>query len=165
MKNYSILFVCLGNICRSPAAEGVLRHLAEQKLPHMKLHVESCGLGDWWTGSLPDERMRDAAKKRGVVLASRAQKIHIDFFDRFDLILVADHKVLKEVFQHAQTLEHKAKIHLITHFSECYHDQEVPDPYHGGEAGFEHVLDMLEDSCEGILKHIKNGESQGASAQ
>lgn len=155
MKKYSVLFVCLGNICRSPAAEGLLRHLAQEKISDIEWHVESCGLGDWWIGSLPDERMRDAAKKRGVTLSSRAQKLHPSFFDRFDLILVADHKVFKEVFQSALTLEHKAKVQLMTHFSSCYHNQEIPDPYHGGEGGFEHVLDMLEDSCEGLIEHVR----------
>lgn len=149
----SILFVCLGNICRSPAAEGVLRHLAEKE--GVKVHIESCGLGDWHKGSLPDARMREATKNRGIILTSRAQKIEPEFFDRFDLIFVADHKVLNELYKYATTPEYKAKMHFITHFSPSFHDQEVPDPYYQGEAGFEHVLDMLEDSCQGILDYIK----------
>lgn len=149
----SILFVCLGNICRSPAAEGILRHMADNK--GKSIHTESCGLGDWHTGNLPDQRMREAAKNRGLILASRAQRLQPAFFDKFDLILAADTKVLNEIFKHAQTTEHKAKIHLITHFSKCYRDQDVPDPYYEGEAGFERVLDMLEDSCEGIIEFIQ----------
>lgn len=149
----AVLFVCLGNICRSPAAEGILRHYAARD--GMDLSIESCGLGDWHKGQLPDPRMREAIKSRGIILTSRAQKFLPEFFDRFDLILVADHKVMKELYQHATTPDYKSKMHLITHFSSNYRDQEVPDPYYWAESGFEHVLDMLEDSCEGILRHLK----------
>lgn len=151
----SVLFVCLGNICRSPAAEGVLRHLAYKDENKIELHIESCGLGDWHTGSLPDERMRTASKNRGVVLSSRAQKFLPSFFDQFDFILVADNKILNELYRYAAKAEHKAKIHMITHFSLLYRGQEIPDPYYNGEAGFEHVLNMIEDSCEGLLQHLK----------
>lgn len=149
----SVLFVCLGNICRSPAAEGILRHLAKNE--DIDIDIESCGLGDWHAGSLPDERMREASKNRGFLLTSRAQKIKPEFFDRFDLIFVADQKVLNELYKFAEKPEHKAKMHFITHFSTAFKGQEIPDPYYQGEAGFEQVLDMLEDSCEGILAHIK----------
>lgn len=149
----SILFVCLGNICRSPAAEGILRHLAQKE--GLDLHIESCGLGDWHSGSLPDERMREAIQGRGITLTSRAQKIQREFFDKFDFIFVADHKVLNELYKYATSPEHKAKMHLMTHFSPAFHDREIPDPYYDTQAGFENVLDMLEDSCEAILNHIK----------
>lgn len=150
----SVLFVCLGNICRSPAAEGILRHLANKE--ELNLHIESCGLGDWHQGSLPDERMREALKNRGIVLVSRAQKVQMEFFDKFDLIFVSDQKVLKELYLLAMKPEHKSKMHLMTHFSKVFPSQEIPDPYYDGEAGFEQVLDMLEDSCEGIINHIKH---------
>lgn len=149
----SILFVCLGNICRSPAAEGILRHLAQKE--GIDLHIESCGLGDWYKGSLPDERMREAIQGRGITLTSRAQIMQKEFFDKFDLIFVADQKVMKELYKFAAIPEHKAKMHLITHFSPVFQDRDIPDPYYDSQAGFEHVLDMLEDSCEAILKHIK----------
>lgn len=153
----SILFVCLGNICRSPAAESILRHLAKKE--NVDLHIESCGLGDWHEGCLPDERMREASKNRGFLLTSRAQKIQPDFFDRFDLIFVADQKIMNELYKFAPKPEHKAKMHYITHFSTAFRGAEVPDPYYEGEAGFEHVLDILEDSCEGIISHIKKNLS------
>lgn len=150
---HSVLFVCLGNICRSPAAEGILRHLARKE--GIDIHVESCGLGDWHTGNLPDERMREASQNRGFTLSSRAQKIKPEFFDSFDFIFVADQKVLNELYKYAEKPEHKAKMHYMTHFSSAFKGEEVPDPYYEGEAGFERVLDMLEDSCEGIITHLK----------
>lgn len=158
----SILFVCLGNICRSPAAEGILRHMIQQQAQDLDVHIESCGLGDWHKGRLPDERMREAAKKRGYFLTSRAQKIDSSFFDRFDLVLVADQKVLNEVYQHAKSPEHKAKIHLMTRFSTAFRDQPVPDPYYEGDAGFEHVLNMIEDACEGLVEHLR-GKDEGSN--
>jgi len=149
----SILFVCLGNICRSPAAEGILRHLAQKE--GMDLIIQSCGLGDWHQGSLPDERMREVSKNRGIILTSRAQKMQLEFFDKFDYIFVADQKVLNELYKFAFMPEHKAKMHMMTHFSTAYQGQDVPDPYYQGKGGFEHVLDMLEDSCEGIISFLK----------
>jgi len=151
----SILFVCLGNICRSPAAEGIMRHLLEKEKLPCNVEIQSCGLGDWHTGKLPDQRMCEAAKKRGLTLISRAQKVQPHFFDQFDFIFAADHKVLNELYKHATTPDYKSKIFLMTHFSETFHNQEVPDPYYDSVSGFETVLDMLEDSCSGILEHIK----------
>ena len=154
----SVLFVCLGNICRSPAAEGILRHQAQKE--GIDLRIESCGLGDWHKGSLPDERMREALQKRGIFLTSRAQMIQSEFFQQFDFIFVADQKVLNELYKYAETPEHKSKMRFMTHFSTAFRNKEVPDPYYDGEAGFENVIDMLEDSCEGILKHIKTHLTQ-----
>src|SRR5690349_1295011 len=107
----SILYVCLGNICRSPAAEGVMRHLKEKHQLN-DLHIESCGMGDWHVGHLPDERMQRASKLRGFVLSSRAKVFDPNFLKRFDYILAADHHVLHELYTHAKTPENKAKIHL-----------------------------------------------------
>ena len=149
---HRILFVCLGNICRSPAAEGVLQHLAKE----LDFHVESCGLGDWHEGQLPDPRMRAAALERGIPLTSRAQAIHPDHFDRFDLILAADHSVVHELQKHASKPEQKAKIHLMTKFSPIYKDQEVPDPFYENQAAFELVMDMVQDCCEGLISELQN---------
>ena len=150
----SVLFVCLGNICRSPAGEGILRHMVNT-VPDLKdLKIESCGMGDWHIGHPPDERMRHASRQRGVQLSSIAQRFKSHFLEDFDYILAADHEVLNDLYRHAKTPEHKAKIHLITHYSTLYKDEEVPDPYYGGEAGFELVLDMLEDSCQGLINDL-----------
>lgn len=150
----SVLFVCLGNICRSPAAEGILQSLAEKKGVSNQLKVESCGIGGWHVGELADERMRVSAKTRGIVLTGRAKKFDTVFFADFDLILAADHEVLHDLYRYAKTPEQKAKLHLICDFCEYYRGQDIPDPYYGGDAGFDLVLDMLEDACQGILEHF-----------
>ena len=151
----SILFVCLGNICRSPAAEGLLKHMLKEEPKLHHLHVESCGLGNWHVGQLPDERMRDAAKLRSVVLSSRAQQFDLSFLDRFDLILAADHEILNELYRHAKSPKHKAKIRLITAFSKCYPNENIGDPFYQGDAAFERILDIIEDSCEGLIAYLK----------
>lgn len=156
----SILFVCLGNICRSPAAEGILRHMARKESFENQLLIESCGLGTWHIGQLPDERMREASKNRGFHLDSHAKLFIETFYDRFDLILAADNQILKDLLQRTHKSEHKIKIHLITHFSSYYKDEDIPDPYYQGDSGFEQVLDMIEDSCQGILQFFK-GQQQG----
>lgn len=150
----TVLFVCLGNICRSPAAEGVLRHLAQESNCDDKLYLESCGIGAWHIGALPDARMRAAAQVRGVILTSRAQQFQLAYLDAFDYILASDQKVLEYLFQHAQTIEQKAKLHLMTAFSDTYRDLDIPDPYYQGNGSFELVLDMLEDACRGLLRKI-----------
>ncbi len=150
----SVLFVCLGNICRSPAAEGLLRHIAHKINFPLALSVESRGVGDWSIGQRPDERMQKAALIRGVVLSGRAQVIEKADFDTFDYILSADRDVLYTLYQKAPEPYHKAKVHLITHFSASYKDEDIPDPYYGDAGTFELVLDILEDSCEGLLQHL-----------
>ena len=152
----SVLFVCLGNICRSPAAAAVLLYLNEKKESPIELHVESCGIGSWHVGQLPTEKMREASEKRGVLLSTRAQQFDPSFLDAFDLVLAADQSVLHELYHYAKTAEKKAKIHLITEHSSNYYREEIPDPYSQGEPAFEIVLDMIEDSCEGLLEHFKN---------
>jgi len=145
----SVLFVCLGNICRSPAAEGILREFAKRK--GIDLRVESCGIGDWHAGQLPDPRMCAAASDRGFVLASRCKQFHPSFFEEFDLILAVDREVLNDLYKYAETIEHKAKVRLATSHSITYKDQDIPDPYYGGRSDFDLVLDILEEICEELL--------------
>lgn len=153
----SVLFVCLGNICRSPAAEGVLRHLVEQDNdPALKdMVIRSCGMGSWYVGHLPDDRIRAAAKSRGIDLISRAQLFEVKFLDQFDYIFAADQEVLHHLYHHAKTLEQKSKIHLFTAFSSCYCNQVIPDPFYQGDAAFDYILDIIEDACEGFIVHLK----------
>jgi protein-tyrosine phosphatase len=153
----NVLFVCMGNICRSPAGEGILKHLTAHEDPPLAVHVESCGIGDWHLGQAPDWRIQEASKARGIVLTGKAQQFQHSHFDQFDYILAADMEVLKFLYHHAETPDHKAKIHLMTAFSSLYAGQEIPDPYYQTSGAFELVLDMLEESCIGLLQHIRQG--------
>lgn len=149
----TVLFVCMGNICRSPAGEGILRSLAaEKKIP---LTIASCGLGDWHVGQPPDERMQKAAAARGLVLNSKAQQFSPSFYDRFDYVLAADQEVVEGLHRQARHAEDLKKIYLMTAFSKQWHMRDVPDPYFGHENGFDEVLDLLEEACKGILSHIE----------
>lgn len=151
----SVLFVCLGNICRSPAAEGLLRQITSQDSSLPPLRIESCGLGSWHVGQLPDMRMQDATRRRGVNLSSRAQQFQHEFFQEFDYILAADHEVLNVLYQYAKSPKHKAKVHLITEFSSSYKGEDIPDPFYENDAVFDLVLDMIVDSCEGLLEQMR----------
>lgn len=150
MAKVHVLFVCLGNICRSPAAEGVLRSMADEN----EVYVESCGTATWSVGSLPDARMRRAAEKRGLTLESRAQLFQPEFLEAFDYILASDHRVLRDLQEFARE-ENKEKIMLMTAFSEAHFGKEVPDPYFDEERGFDLVLDMLEEACRGFLRRMR----------
>lgn len=154
-----VLFVCLANICRSAAAEGVLRRMVEKEGLSKEVHVESCGVGDWRLGELADARMRAAAQTRGVVIATRAKQFKEEYLDTFDYILAADHEILKIIHHYAKGPEQKAKVHLITAFGSSFQGIVLPDPYYGGDAAFEHILDVLEDACEGLIKEIKKKEA------
>lgn len=132
----------------------MLRHLSAKDLS-LQIEVDSCGLGDWHVGSAPDRRMADAALARGICISGKARQIASDDFDQFDLILAADHEVLRHLYQFAHKTEQKAKIFLMTEFSSAYKGEEVPDPYFRSDGAFDLVLDMLEDSCAGVLEHLR----------
>lgn len=153
-KPVKIMFVCLGNICRSPAAEGIFRKLVTERGLEDTISVESSGLGDWYIGHLPDERMREAAFQRGLILTSRAKLFLPANIDEFQYILGADQEVMQTLYKIAKTPEQLSKIYLMTAFSAYYPGVEIPDPYLQGFGSFELVLDMLEDSCEGLLDNI-----------
>jgi protein-tyrosine phosphatase len=143
----SILFVCTGNICRSPTAEGVLRHLAKEQ--GMELRIESAGLGDWHIGQPPDERALHHARTRGYDLsAQRARQVRPADFEDFDMILAMDRGHLRAL-QRMAPKEHHAKIRLFVDGS------DVPDPYYGGPEGFEKVLDLVEARCASLLSELK----------
>lgn len=151
----SVMFVCLGNICRSPAGEGMLLHLVENGNYSIDLTVASSGIGDWHLGQLPDARMRRAAQERGITLSTRARLFKIEDFQEYDYILAADEEVLNDLYHYAESPGDKSKVHLITVFSSSYKNEEIPDPYYGGRADFDLVLDMLQDACEGLLLEIQ----------
>lgn len=149
-----VLFVCLGNICRSPTAEGVLRHqLAEAGLAEV-IHVASAGTGDWHVGNPPDSRTRRAAQLRGYDLsAQRAQQVSVEDFTRYDLILAMDKSNLANL-QAMRPGHASGELDLFLRRYEGALD-EVPDPYYGGEQGFEHVLDLIEAACRGLVSELK----------
>jgi protein-tyrosine phosphatase len=144
---FSVLFICTGNICRSPTAEGVLRHLAAER--SLELRIESAGVGDWHIGDPPDERALRHAKSRGYDLsAQRARQVRAQDFDEFDMILAMDRSHLRAL-QRIAPAQHQAKIRLFVP------DFDVPDPYYGGAEGFEKVLDLVEERCRALLDELK----------
>ena len=151
-----LLFVCLGNICRSPAAEGVFLHLIEQRQLTDQFLVDSAGTGGWHVGNPADRRMQAAARRRGIHLPSRARQIELGDLESFDYILAMDQDNLRNVSSMANELGPRstAKIRLMLSHARRADMLEVPDPYYGGDQGFEHVLDLLEDACEGLIEDL-----------
>jgi protein-tyrosine phosphatase len=145
----SILFVCMGNICRSPALAATLKHLAIQK--KRDLHVDSCGIGWVHLGERPDPRSFEAAKKKGILIDHRAQQFREEFFEIFDLILPVEEEIAEQL--KLRSPAHQEKIHLVTNFSRKYKGQGIPDPYYMGKEGFDQVMDMIVDCCEGLLSN------------
>jgi protein-tyrosine phosphatase len=147
-----VLFVCLGNICRSPAAEGVFLHLLQQKGLTDSFQVDSAGTSSFHNGERADERMREHALKRGIELPSRARQFVSKDFQRFDHIVVMDDSNFencKKLVMHVEEIE---KIIKMAAFCPESGENEVPDPYYGGAAGFEKVIDMVTEGCENLLK-------------
>ncbi len=145
-----ILMVCLGNICRSPLAEGILKHKVRQN--GLDWTVDSAGTGSWHAGELPDRRSIAVARKYGVdITDQRARQFQAADFDRFDQILVMDTQNQRDVLRQAQHDEHRAKVQLILDFIYPGQDRSVPDPYYD-DNGFEEVFGMLDAACDKLLK-------------
>lgn len=152
-----ISFVCLGNICRSPLAQGVFQDLVNQKKLEQKIIVTSAGTGGWHIGDLPDERMRRTAQSKGIQLESRARQFQSADFNRFNLILAMDHSNLARLEEIAPSNLSPEKLMLFRSFDpECNGDQDVPDPYYGGAKGFEEVYSMVKRTCPPLLDYIKS---------
>jgi len=156
MDKISILFVCLGNICRSPAAEAIFKNLINNKGIGNQFIVDSAGTGSWHVGKQADSRMRFAAKQRNINITSNARQIRKDDFQKFKYILVMDDSNFNNVVDLKNRVKGSdfAKILKIQDFSSIFNEKEVPDPYFGGDAGFDHVLDILEDSVSCFLEDI-----------
>lgn len=156
MKPASVLFVCLGNICRSPTAQGVFEHkLAQQGLSHL-IKTDSAGTSGWHIDEPPDFRTIKAAQNRGYELSHlRGRQFQRDDFDAFDYILVMDESNLTDV-NALKPANYEGHLGLLLDFANNTSLREVPDPYHGGEKGFYVVLDLVEDACDGLLTHLKN---------
>ena len=153
-KKYKILFVCLGNICRSSAAEGVMRRLVEEAGRADEFEIDSAGILSYHRGELPDPRMRAHASRRGYDLVHRSRPVTTDDFFHFDLIVGMDARNMDDLRERAPSPEACRKLRLMSDY--CTHHpgaDHVPDPYYGGADGFEYVLDLLEDACAGLLRH------------
>jgi protein-tyrosine phosphatase len=142
-----ILFVCMGNICRSPTAEGVMRRLVEDA--GLDIEVDSAGTGGWHAGEPPDERATLAARRRGVTLQGAARQVKQADFRRFDLLVAMDRSNQRELLALAPDEEAREKVRLLVP------DADVPDPYYGGDRGFETVLDMVEAACRELLDELR----------
>ncbi len=150
-----VLFVCAGNICRSPAAEAVFTKMVEENGYSAFFDIDSAGTGGWHSGEQADPRMRRHARKRDYPITSIARKFNPSSdFDRFDLIVVMDDENMHDLKVKARNASDKAKIVKMTAFRNKYHYHAIPDPYYGGDEGFELVLDLLEDSCAVLLKKM-----------
>ena len=153
-----ILFVCLGNICRSPTAEGVMRHVVREAGLEDRIEIDSAGTGGWHVGAPPDERATAAARRREIALEGAARKFTRADFDRFDLILAMDESNRRDLLAHAPDDAARAKVRLLREFdpaSDGAPDLDVPDPYYGGEQGFEHVLDLVDAATRGLLGRLR----------
>jgi protein-tyrosine phosphatase len=152
---YSVLMVCMGNICRSPTADGVLRHLVRQARLDERVRIDSAGTLDYHAGSPPDERSRRHALKRGYDLSAlRARQVHGRDFEQFDLILAMDWQNLEELRALCPP-EHQHKLRRLMEFAPAGWGDVVADPYYGGQDGFEAVLDHVEQACQGLLDHVR----------
>lgn len=153
----NILFVCLGNICRSAAANGIMEHIVEREALTQDIAVDSAGTYGGHRGELPDARMRVAAKSRGYNLTHRSRKIVEEDFYRFDYIIVMDDMNYESVSRLAPERKYLDKVFRFVEFCSSHPQWSyVPDPYYEGREGFELVLDLLEDGCEGVLQRVMN---------
>ncbi len=151
-----VLFVCMGNICRSPLAEGLFRQLLEQRELQSQYMVTSAGTGNWHLGDPADSRMIATARRHGLELVARAQQVIRQHFDRFDLLLAMDQLNHAHLRRMARSASERARIHLLREFDpQAGPDLDVPDPYFGGADGFERVYQMVARSCVGLLRELE----------
>jgi low molecular weight protein-tyrosine phosphatase len=152
-----VLFVCLGNICRSPTAEGVLRHLAAQAGPRLKIEIDSAGTADYHIGAPPDHRSRRAASRRGIDISGlRARQVTEDDFVRFDLILAMDRENLREL-EAMKPANSRASLKLFLEYAPDLNLRDVPDPYYRDAGAFEEVLDLTTAASRGLLASLEEG--------
>lgn len=158
-----VMFVCMGNICRSPTAHGVFRQLVEESGYAHDIYIESSGTHAYHVGESPDRRAQQTARSRGLDLSDlRAQKVRSEDFENFDYILAMDydnHSILDSQCPQA----HKPKLHMFLEFAQGVSETEVPDPYYGGASGFDHVFDLVENGSRGLLTDIINQHGLGSN--
>jgi protein-tyrosine phosphatase len=160
-----LLFVCLGNICRSPTAEGVMRALVVREGLRERFELESAGTGAWHVGSPPDRRAAGAARARGIELTGSARQVRVDDFQYFDLLLAMDGQNARDLHALAPDPEAREKVRMLREFDPGVGvrvkagDLDVPDPYYGASGGFEEVLDLVQAACEGLLAQVRAGQA------
>ena len=156
MTSRSILFVCMGNICRSPTAEGVFRKLLEEEGEGMQLNVDSAGTHSYHIGAAPDQRSQAAALRRRIDLSTqRARLVTLEDFERFHLVLAMDEENLA-ILRAKCPVQYRERVRLFLEYGSMG-ERNVPDPYYGGDAGFERVLDLVEDAARGLLAQLRRG--------
>jgi protein-tyrosine phosphatase len=159
-----VLFVCMGNICRSPTAEGVVRHRLEQTAAHLDVIFDSAGTHGYHVGHPPDRRAVEAAGSRGIDLTDiRSRLVTEDDFHQFDLVLAMDRDNLSYL-EGLCPPEQRSRLRLLMHYAPDAAVEEVPDPYYGGLNGFEMVLDLIEEAAEGLIRDLEGRASQGKEA-
>ncbi len=150
-----ILFVCMGNICRSPMAEGYFRHLLATRAAHLDITTDSAGTHHYHAGSPPDPRAQEAALRRGMDISKlAARNVVAADFDRFDYVVAMDQENVANLLELADPAQHD-KVHLFMDFSSSHTGEDVPDPYYGGRTGFERVLDLIEKAADGLLEEVE----------
>lgn len=154
-----LLFVCLGNICRSPSAENIMRHLLEKEGLNDQIILDSAGTSNYHIGAKPDGRMRESAQKRGIELIGKSRQIEDFDLEYYDIILAMDKSNYQDILALDPQKKYHHKVKLMCDFCREYKDKEVPDPYYGGESGFDYVIDLLLDACQGLLDHVKDNYS------
>ena len=153
-----VLFVCMGNICRSPLAQGVFRSLVERAGLADRFEIDSAGIGDWHAGELPDPRTRAVASRRGLELVSRARQVVAPDLDRFDYVIALDAEVMSGLRRLRAQMPATTRVHRLREFEHEADHLDVPDPYYGGDDGFENVHDMVERACAGLFEHIRTND-------
>lgn len=156
-----VLFVCLGNICRSPVGEAIFQKLVNDKGLSSKISVDSAGMAGYHTGEQADSRMRKHALKRGYEITHRARKIRSEDFFEFDYILIMDQNNYNDYLLLDPGKVFRDKVFFATDFAKNRKEKEVPDPYYGGPEGFEHVIDIMEDVAQGLFRDIKEKHDIG----
>jgi len=152
---FAVLFVCMGNICRSPTVEGVFRRLVQTEMPDRRIGIDSAGTHAYHVGEAPDPRARRAAERRGLDLSAlRARRVTAQDFETFDLVLAMD-PLNVAVLEDLCPPELRSRIRLLLEFAPLLGREDVPDPYYGGSNGFEYVLDLAEEASAGLLAHIR----------
>ena len=160
----SILFVCLGNICRSPLAEGVFIHLANQA--EVDVRVDSAGTGSWHIGERPDSRAQAVARTHEIELPGHARQVRSRDMSDFDYVIAMDRSNLAHLAALRQSSHGSARLHLLREFdSEAGRNKDVPDPYYGGRSGFEECFEIVERSCRGLLESLNHPPAHSPSAE